>query len=176
MQFNYCSPFRKKQSYPKDKKIRLSVWWKMLFSKTTGYGIRALVYLAGQTEDNLCGLQEIAENEQIPSAYLGKILGELRKHHLLRSVKGVHGGYELVKAPETITIWDVYLILDPAIDHDQCILGLDNCDEHESCALHESWIPLRNQFINLLQTKTIAQIADGLPVKRESGVKKTAEG
>ncbi len=97
----------------------------MLFSKTTGYGIRALVYLAKQTESQLCGLQEIAENENIPSAYLGKILGDLRKHQLLRSVKGIHGGYELAQSADSITLWDVYQILDPLIDCEQCILGLD---------------------------------------------------
>ena len=72
----------------------------MLFSKTTGYAIRALVYIAKQPEACLCGLQEIAEEENIPAAYLGKILGDLRKLQLLHSVKGIHGGYELARASE----------------------------------------------------------------------------
>lgn len=132
----------------------------MLFSKTTGYGIRALVYLARQNDSQLCGLQEIAEHENIPSAYLGKILGDLRKHQLLNSVKGIHGGYELAQPADSITLWDVYQILDPLIDCDQCILGLNHCEDKCPCALHDSWMPLREDFINLLQTKTIAQIAD----------------
>lgn len=131
----------------------------MFFSKTTGYGIRALVYLARHTGRDLCGLQEIAEEENIPSAYLGKILGDLRKHQLLRSVKGIHGGYELAQPADSITLWDIYQILDPLIDCDQCILGLNHCEDKCPCALHHSWKPLRDDFVNLLQTKTIAQIA-----------------
>lgn len=119
-----------------------------------------MVYLAKQSGDNLCGLQEIAEKENIPSAYLGKILGDLRKHHLLRSVKGIHGGYELAQPAESITLWDIYTVLDPAIDCNQCILGLNKCDEKKSCAMHVSWIPLRDDFVNLLQTKTIAEVAE----------------
>ena len=132
----------------------------MLFSKTTGYGIRALVYLAQQADNQLCGLQEIASKENIPAAYLGKVLGDLRKHQLLHSVKGIHGGYELAQPAESITLWDVYQILDPVIDCNQCILGLSNCEDKNPCSLHDSWLPLRKDFIHLLKTKTIGQIAD----------------
>ena len=132
----------------------------MLFSKTTGYAIRALVYLAKQTDSQLCGLQEIAEHENIPSAYLGKILGDLRKHQLLHSVKGIHGGYELAQPADSITLWDICQILEPVPDCNQCILGLSSCENKCPCVLHESWVPLREDFVNLLQTKTIAQIAE----------------
>lgn len=131
----------------------------MTFSKTTGYGIRALAYLAKQPKPRLCGLQEIAENEKIPSVYLRKVLGELRRHRLLHSVKGIHGGYELIRQPETITLWEVYGILDPDPYFDQCILGHSICEECSSCVLHEDWRLLRKQFVELLQSKTIAQIA-----------------
>lgn len=134
----------------------------MLFSKTTGYGIRALVFLARRKDTQLCGLQEIAESENIPQAYLSKILGDLRKHQLLRSVKGLHGGYELAKAAEDITLWDVYQILDPLIDCDQCILGLPDCDDEDACALHDSWLPIKVQLVKMLRTKTIAQISSGI--------------
>lgn len=131
----------------------------MLFSKTTAYGIRALVYLAKQKNSHLCVLQEIAESEKIPSAYLGKILGDLRKHQILNSVKGIHGGYELAQPADSITLWKIYKILDPLIDCDQCILGLSNCEDECPCVLHESWMPIRRDFVDLLRTKTIAEIA-----------------
>ncbi len=132
----------------------------MLFSKTTAYGIRALVYLAKQKDSHLCVLQEIAEKEKIPPAYLGKILGDLRKHQILHSVKGIHGGYELAVPADSITLWRVYKILDPLIDCDKYILSLGECEERTPCVLHESWLPIRKDFVNLLQTKTIAQIAN----------------
>ena len=85
----------------------------MIFSKATGYGIRALAFLASQPTHGLCGLSEIAGHEKIPPVYLRKILGELRRHRLLRSVKGIHGGYELARPPESITLWDVFRVLEP---------------------------------------------------------------
>ena len=130
----------------------------MLFSKTTGYAIRALVYLARQEDACLCGLQEIAQEENIPSPYLGKILGDLRKNKLLRSVKGINGGYELSQSADSITLWDVIFIMDPLTNCEGCILGLNSCDDKNPCALHTSWLPIKDRLIKMLQTTTIAQI------------------
>lgn len=131
----------------------------MIFSKTTAYGIRALAYLASHSGNGLCGLQEIAQHEHIPPVYLRKVLGELRRHRLLRSVKGIHGGYELARPPETITLWEVFRLLEPDPYLDACILGHGQCKEEGSCALHEDWQRIRKDLVRLLQDKSIAEIA-----------------
>ena len=96
----------------------------MILSKATGYGIRALAYMASQPEHGLFGLQEIAEHEDIPPAYLRKVLGELRRHRLLRSTKGIHGGYGLGRAPEAITLWEVFSVLEADPYMDVCMVAL----------------------------------------------------
>jgi Rrf2 family protein len=132
----------------------------MVFSKATGYGIRALAYLAGQPEPGLCGLHEIAEHEQIPPVYLRKVLGELRRHRLLRSVKGIHGGYELARPAKNISLWEVFRVLEPDPYLDGCILGKAACNPDQPCVLHEDWRRVRKELVALLQSKTIEQIAD----------------
>ena len=134
----------------------------MLFSKTTGYGIRALVYLAGQPAGRLCRLQEVAESERIPPLYLRKVLGELRRRRLLRSVKGIHGGYELSRPAETITLWEIFRVLEPDPYLDACILGHGPCNPDASCALHADWSKLRRELTRLLQNKTIGEMADSV--------------
>ena len=131
----------------------------MIFSKTTGYGIRALAYMASQPDHRLCGLQEIAEHEDIPPAYLRKILGELRRHRFLRSVKGIHGGYELGRAPEAITLWEVFSLLEADPYMDTCILGNKVCSPESSCAFHDDWQRVRKELVALLQNRTIAEAA-----------------
>lgn len=131
----------------------------MIFSKATSYGIRALAYIASHPE-RLCGLQEIAEKEAIPPAYLRKILGELRRHRLLRSVKGIHGGYELGRAPQDITLWEVFKVLEPDPYMDTCILGNTVCGPESSCAFHEDWSRVRKDLVSLLETRTIYEAAE----------------
>lgn len=130
----------------------------MIFSKATSYGIRALAYIASQPE-RLCGVQEIANHEGIPPAYLRKILGELRRHRLLRSVKGIHGGYELGRAPEAITLWEVFKVLEPDPYMDTCILGNKDCAPDSSCAFHDDWSRVRKDLVSLLETRTISEAA-----------------
>jgi Rrf2 family protein len=131
----------------------------MIFSKTTSYGIRALAYIASQPKQRLCGLLEIAQHEDIPPAYLRKVLGELRRHRLLRSVKGIHGGYELGRAPESITLWEVFKVLEPDPYMDMCILGNKVCAPESSCAFHEDWQRVRKELVSLLETRTISEAA-----------------
>ena len=140
----------------------------MIFSKATGYGIRALAYLAGHTESGLCGLQEIAKHEQIPAVYLRKVLGELRRHRLLRSVKGIHGGYELARPAGTITLWEVFQVLEPDPYLDACVLGRGQCDPESSCALHEDWQGVRDDLVRMLQSKTISGLAASVPRHTQS--------
>jgi Rrf2 family protein len=131
----------------------------MIFSKSTGYGIRALAYLAKRADDGPCGLREIAESEGIPPLYLGKVLSELRRHRLVRSTRGIHGGYKLARPPHTITLWEVFRLLDTDPDLDMCILGHGDDYADAACPLHEEWQELRRKLVGLLQSKTISHIA-----------------
>ena len=115
--------------------------------------------MASQPEHGLFGLQEIAEHEDIPPAYLRKVLGELRRHRLLRSTKGIHGGYGLGRAPEAITLWEVFSVLEADPYMDVCILGNKVCSPESSCAFHEDWQRIRKEMVALLQNRTIAEAA-----------------
>jgi Rrf2 family transcriptional regulator, iron-sulfur cluster assembly transcription factor len=132
----------------------------MILSKATGYGIRALAYLACHSDNGPCGLDDIATHEQIPPVYLRKILGELRRHRLVHSVKGIHGGYELARPAETITLIEVYRVLEPDPYFDTCVLGRGQCNYESPCALHDDWDKVRNGMVTMLQTKTISALAD----------------
>ncbi|HNQ14296.1 MAG TPA: Rrf2 family transcriptional regulator [Pyrinomonadaceae bacterium] len=130
----------------------------MIFSKATGYGIRALAYLARQNDVRLCGLNEIAVSERIPPVYLRKLLGELRRHRIVESVKGVHGGYLLARQPQNITLWDVFRLLDHDPYLDECLL-CGSRDESSKCPFCAEWKRIRDELIATLQTKTIADYA-----------------
>lgn len=159
-----------------DKDVRWLLRLKMIFSKATGYGIRALAYIASQPENRLCGLQEIAEHEGIPPAYLRKILGELRRRRFLKSVKGIHGGYELGRAAEAITLWDVFTVVEPDPYMDMCILGNKSCAPESSCAFHEDWQRLRKEIVALLQERTIAEAAAAISKPKTGNSPQTTGG
>ncbi|MSO23730.1 MAG: Rrf2 family transcriptional regulator [Acidobacteria bacterium] len=138
----------------------------MILSKAAGYGIRALVYLARHPKSQLCGLQKIARSERIPPIFLRKVLGELRRHQLLLSLKGIHGGYSLDRSADSITLWEVVDSLGDSDEFDLCILGCGYCSSDDPCALHQEWQGLREQMLHSWQAKTISEIAAASEARR----------
>ncbi len=131
----------------------------MVFSKGTGYGIRALAYLARQIDLRPCGLNEIAGGENIPPEFLRKLLGELRRHRIVQSVKGVRGGYLLGRDPHNIALWDVFSALDQDPYLDECIL-CNSRDETPSCPFCKEWKRIRDDLVTHLKCSTIADFAE----------------
>ncbi len=117
-----------------------------MFSRSAGYAIRALTYLAGQPSGKLTGAREIAAASGIPMPFLWKILRNLSQQKLLRSFKGVRGGYELARPAHKISVGEILAATPNNALVSSCILGLERCDEHHACPLHTSWQTLRTEI------------------------------
>lgn len=131
----------------------------MLLSKSGEYAIRALTFLAMQPTGRLCGAKEIAEAEQIPIPFLWKLLQQLTRRKLIRSFKGLRGGYQLAVAADQIALKDVLYAIDGSDAFVGCVLGLPQCDEANACPLHETWKTLRNNLNSMLEFNTLADLA-----------------
>ena len=60
-------------------------------------------------------LAEIAAEEDLPRAYLEQLVVSLREAGLVISTRGAHGGYELARPPETISMGEVLRALEGPI-------------------------------------------------------------
>lgn len=70
------------------------------------YGLRCLLRLA-EGRDRPVQIHAIAEMEGISPDYVGKILTRLRKTGLVKSVRGLNGGYMLSKDPAEMSVGSV---------------------------------------------------------------------
>ncbi len=88
----------------------------MELSNKFEYAILSLVALAAcyATGESL-QIREIAARQNIPNRYLEEILATLRRGGLIKSIRGVKGGYVLARDPQKITLLDAF----------RCIEGLD---------------------------------------------------
>jgi Rrf2 family protein len=83
------------------------------FSAKTEYGLVALLDLAAaQTTGELLQTREIGRSHGIPERYLEQMLTALRKGGFLKSVRGPHGGFQLARSPEQVTIAEVEACLE----------------------------------------------------------------
>ena len=84
----------------------------MRISRSTGYAILALGYIAQNKNQKIKLSQDIAKKYDIPLEYLLKILQQLVKAHILLSKRGPRGGFSLAKTPANITLLEIIEAID----------------------------------------------------------------
>ena len=84
----------------------------MKVSKRGQYGMRALCHLAETFGAGVVQIREIARREAIPAKFLEGILLELKHAGIVRSRRGIDGGYELAREPKEIMLGQVMRVLD----------------------------------------------------------------
>lgn len=131
----------------------------MLFSRSAEYAIRAMTRLARQPSGKLTGAREISGAEGIPMPFLWKILQNLARRKLIRSFKGLRGGYELARPAEQITLDAILLATDGGGVTENCVLGLPQCSEENPCPLHPAWKEIRTRLAAMLEENTLADLA-----------------
>ena len=131
-----------------------------MFSRTAEYAVRAMVVLANQPPGRLTGAREVSQAEQIPGAFLWKILQNLARRKLIRSFKGVRGGYELARPAAEIKLEDIVEATDGEDVVGGCVLGLAECSEDNPCPLHDSWKEVKAKLTEMLEQTTLADLAE----------------
>ncbi len=72
------------------------------------YGMRILLQLADDGDElKPMRIRAIAQKEALSIDYVEKILSRMRKAGLVKSVRGLNGGYALVRKPDLITVGEV---------------------------------------------------------------------
>ena len=140
----------------------------MIYSRSAEYAIRAFVHLARVPEGKYAMVKNIAEQEDIPSHFLAKILQQLARKGLLRSSKGPTGGFALRVDAGEIRLLDIVELLDGLAPYQQCASGLSECSDEMPCPIHDSWVNLRSRIMDYLGRNTIGDLAKALEQKKKN--------
>ncbi|WP_139958000.1 RrF2 family transcriptional regulator [Flavicella sediminum] len=131
-----------------------------MFSKSCEYGLRAIIYIAQQTaQDNKVSLTTISDAIDSPQAFTAKVLQQLTRNEIVKSIKGPYGGFVIEhEKMDVVKLSDVVAILDGDSIYTGCGLGLKKCNENSPCPLHFKFIEIRNQLKKMLETTTLAMV------------------
>ena len=84
----------------------------MRISRSTGYALLAVGYLARHREKGIVLSQAISKQYDIPLEYLLKILQQLVRANILRSKRGPRGGFSLAVSPKKINMLQIVEAVD----------------------------------------------------------------
>lgn len=138
----------------------------MKLSKKAEYALRALVAMARDTAGRTFSIQEIAASEKIPLKFLEQILLILKHAGILRSKRGVGGGYQIARPVKHITVMDVLDHVDGPAEPIPCAAAAGKqipceCGIVGACSLGQTFAALRDQTRAWQRSITIADIVEG---------------
>jgi Rrf2 family protein len=82
------------------------------------YALQALAELGRSGGDGPVPIGELARRRDIPVQFLEQLFAVLRRAGVLRSQRGVKGGYSFARAPAEITVLELVELLDGALGAD----------------------------------------------------------
>lgn len=129
-----------------------------MISQTVEYALRAVVCLAKEATTSMT-TERIAEIAHIPPSYLSKVLQSLRKGGVVRSQRGLGGGFTLTRPPSQITILEIVSIVDPIQRIDRCPLGFPSHGTN-LCPLHRRLDNALEMVERAFRESTIAEVLD----------------
>jgi Rrf2 family protein len=131
-------------------------------SAKADYALRAMIELAAaETEGGPVKGERLAQAQAIPVKFLESILGDLRQAGLVRSQRGVEGGYWLARPGAEITVADVIRAVEGPIAHVRGVRPEDVEYAGSARELRSLWIALRANMRAVLEHVTLADLARG---------------
>ena len=134
----------------------------MRVSTRGDYACRALLSLALHADtDGPTSVRDIAERTGLPQPYLEQILLALKGAGLVRSKRGVGGGYVLARDPQDIKLSEIVSAVDGPITLGD--FGQPHqdgaCDHEGQCVLIAVWNEAGEQMRHHLDSYTLASVA-----------------
>ena len=130
----------------------------MQFTKAEGYGLHGVIFLAEQPEGKVTPLSEISEAQKVPEKFLAKIFQNLTKSGLIKSQRGVKGGFAMAKPSEEITIREVLESIQGPYYFVKCLEDESVCEKAETCPIRKLIGLAQERVLDLFAKHTVADL------------------
>ncbi|OHB62029.1 MAG: hypothetical protein A2168_08380 [Planctomycetes bacterium RBG_13_50_24] len=139
----------------------------MKVKKSAAYALHALMYMVRHSTQLPATTDIIAKAEGIPSNYLAKIFQQLVKARFVKAVKTKNRGYVFARAPEEISLLELFEVMEGGPLFDDCFLRHCQCGgTQENCRIFSVWTDATKGVKEILEETTVAAAAWSHPEHR----------
>jgi len=132
-----------------------------MLTNASKYAIRAVLYLAENSSlDKKIGAKQIADDLEIPSHFIAKILQQLAKTNVISSYKGPHGGFFTTENDLSNNVCSILDVIENDKILDGCFLGLSRCDDNNPCPIHHIVSPFKEAIQAKFEHQSIADFSN----------------
>ncbi len=127
-------------------------------TRQTEYAIRGLQELARRNDKAPVQLKVIAGACEVSEAFLAKIFQMLAQAGVVKSHRGVKGGFSLGRNSSEISLREVVEICEGGIVLNHCLRKVDPCKDFETCAVAKVWREAQNALTGALDRTSLADV------------------
>jgi len=127
-------------------------------SKKTEYGILAVQYICSTEAEYAATVREIAEKYKISPTLLAKILQQLAKKDIIRSVQGPRGGYIMNSDARKVSLADVFEAIEGPLHLTECNMDDRSCTRSDDCTLKDGFAPIQQQLADFFRNILIKDL------------------
>lgn len=131
-----------------------------MFSKSCEYGIHAALYIAQHAGDKKYRVKGNRKRPTDPDTFLSKVLQILVKNKVLRSTRGLKGGFSLNRKAGEINLLEIIKTIDGMDIFDKCVIGLKDCSQENPCEVHDQYSGIKENFMNILTNITLQSLVE----------------
>lgn len=140
-------------------------------SKLTDYGTLVLTHMANFPE-RLFSATDLAATLGLGAPTVSKVLKSLGRHDLVRSVRGLHGGYALSRPAMQISVAQIVDALEEQpFGLTECSASSGLCDFESGCHIRANWLRINGVVRRALEDVSLADMVAPLPVAGGSDVR-----
>ena len=110
-------------------------------------------------EGQMCLLSKICEDQDIPQSFMAKIFQSLIRARIIKSYRGVKGGFALAKLPKDITMKKVMEGIEGPMNINICVSGDGECDRENFCPTTSIWKELQTSIEDTLDRCNFEDLA-----------------
>ncbi len=132
----------------------------MKISTKGRYGLRILLDLALHDGEEPRLIRDIAESQQISPKYISRLIIDLRRAGLVRSIRGSKGGFRLAQKPEAVTLLEVMEVMEGPLSIVDCVQSPRRCERNEACVTREIWNRVNTEIRESMRKITLQEIID----------------
>ncbi|HEY3176466.1 MAG TPA: Rrf2 family transcriptional regulator [Candidatus Polarisedimenticolia bacterium] len=136
-------------------------------SREADYSLLAMMYISARPEGSLSFRREIAAHYNIPSEFLAKVLQKLSRHGLVRSFRGMNGGYVLGREADRITLADIIEAVDGPVGLVDCQCGDRVCEQEAVCTVQSALHGVRQEIRKVLEDVSLTDMRRRLQRENE---------
>ena len=136
-----------------------------LLTRNTDYAVRAICCMASKP-GKIFTVTELTDDLKIPRPFLRKILQILNKEGVVRSFRGLGGGFAIAMKPSKIFLSDLMEAFQGPLSINECIFKKRICPNIERCSLKSKIDKIEAQVENELRSVTIGSLIRRKMVRR----------